>query len=126
MQNVTIGSAIRAGGIAGLLGAGLNNVWSILAQAMGSVPPPGFPIAVTVSSVFPMLIAAVGFFAAVKLMTRGRQVYQVLAIVLTLYSLYPLFTLTPPVGTSGFIRLVAPMHGISGMLATWGIPRLVR
>ncbi|MCA4893677.1 MAG: hypothetical protein ING84_01600 [Cytophagales bacterium] len=60
-QSLTIVQALKAGAIAGLIGAGLNNIWSLIAAALGATIPPGFAIAVTLSSFVPVLIGALIF-----------------------------------------------------------------
>ena len=40
-QNLTFLKALKCGAIAGLIGAGLNNIWSLMANAMGASIPPG-------------------------------------------------------------------------------------
>lgn len=61
-QNLTIVQALKAGAIAGLIGAGLNNIWSLIAAALGATIPPGFAIAVTLSSFVPVLSWSIYFF----------------------------------------------------------------
>jgi hypothetical protein len=124
---VTFLKAIKGGLISGLIGAGLNNLWSLLAQALGSVPPPGFPIAVTMSSVFPLMVGSILYFLLVKFSDKGHRIFVVTAVVFTLFSLYPIISMTEmPDGTplvEGFKLLTLPMHLISGALAVWGIPK---
>lgn len=125
--DVTFLKAIRGGLIAGLIGAGLNNLWSLVAQALGSVTPPGFPIAVTMSSIFPLMIGAILYFLLVKFSDKGHIIFVVIAVVFTLFSLYPTISITEmpdgsPLG-EGFTMLTLPMHLISGALAVWGIPK---
>lgn len=123
----TFSKVMKAGLIAGLIGAGLNNAWSFIAQALGSDIPTGFPIFITISSFLPVLIGAVLFFAFVKFIPKGNLVWLALGIGFLLFSFYPVFTTTELAnGTSvgeGFPLLVGPMHAISGFLALWGIPR---
>ncbi|SHH96598.1 hypothetical protein SAMN04488109_6292 [Chryseolinea serpens] len=126
---LTFGKAVRAGGIAGLLAAGLNNIWSLLAQAMGSVPPPGFPFAVTVSSIFPLLVGAMLYFMLVRFFPKGALLYTAVAVLFLLLSLYPTLYYArldnmPP--TKGFTLLTLPMHLIAGGLGIWGIPKFSR
>ena len=125
--DVTFLKAIRGGLIAGLIGAGLNNLWSLVAQALGSVTPPGFPIAVTMSSIFPLMIGAILYFLLVKFSDKGYLIFVLIAVVFTLFSLYPTILITEmpdgsPLG-EGFTMLTLPMHLISGVLAVWGIPK---
>jgi hypothetical protein len=125
--NLTFMKALKGGAIAGLIGAGLNNTWSLLAGAMGATVPPAFAIAVTMSSIFPVLIGAALFFLFAKYVPKGKIVWMILSIGFVLFSFYPVFN-TPqlPDGTlldSSFPLLVGPMHAISGFLAVWGIPK---
>lgn len=126
-SNITILKAIKGGLIAGLIAAGLNNLWSLAAQALGSVPPLGFPIAVTMSSVFPLMIAAILYFLLLKFLSRGYLIFIVISVVFTLFSFYPIIAMTEmpdgtPVG-EGFILLTLPMHIIAAALAVFGIPK---
>ncbi|MFN5171179.1 MAG: DUF6069 family protein [Cyclobacteriaceae bacterium] len=119
--------AVKAAGIAGLIGAGANNIWSLIANALGATIPPGFALAVTLSSLFPVLIGGIIYFLLMKYTAKGKTVWYVIGVVFSLLSLFPVFN-TPqlPDGTvldSTFPLLAAPMHIISGVLATWGIPR---
>jgi Family of unknown function (DUF6069) len=109
------------------MGAGLNNIWSLLASALDVTIPPGFFIATTLSSVFPVLVGAILFFVFVRFVPKGQTVWTVISVAFLLFSFYPVFN-TPqlPDGTvtdSTFPLLVGPMHAISGILAIWGIPK---
>lgn len=126
-NQLTLVKALKAGLIAGVIGAGINNVWSLLASALGATIPTGFFIAVTISSILPVLIGALLFFVFVRFVPKGQIIWLVLSIGFTLFSFYPVFT-TPqlPDGTvldSTFPLLAAPMHAFSGFLAIWGIPK---
>jgi hypothetical protein len=126
-QNVTFAQALKGGAIAGLIAAGLNNIWSLIAGAMGATIPPAFALPVTVSSIFPLLIGAMIYFALMKYSAKGKVIWLVLSIGFTLVSFFPVFN-TPqlPDGTlldSTFPLLVGPMHAISGFLAAWAIPK---
>ncbi len=126
-QNITFLKALKGGAIAGLMGAGLNNIWSLIANAMGSTIPPGFALAVTMSSIFPLLIGAVIYFLLKKYTSKGTVIWLALTIGFTLLSFFPVFNTTQlPDGTvldSTFPLLVGPMHAISGFLGIWGIPK---
>ena len=125
--NVTLLKALKGGAIAGLIGAGLNNIWALIANALGATVPSGFALAVTMSSILPLLIGALVYFLLVKFAPKGYLIWLVLSIGFTLLSFFPVFN-TPqlPDGTlldSTFPLLVGPMHAISGFLAAWGIPK---
>ncbi len=126
-NQLTLVKALKAGLIAGVIGAGINNVWSLIAGALGATIPAGFFMAVTISSILPVLIGALLFFVFVRFIPKGQLIWLVLSIGFTLFSFYPVFT-TPqlPDGTvldSTFPLLAAPMHAFSGFLAIWGIPK---
>ena len=129
-QKPTIVQALKGGAIAGLIGAGLNNIWSLIAAALGATIPPGFAIAVTLSSFVPVLIGTLIFFVLVRYTPKGLTIWYVLSIAFTSLSFFPVFN-TPqlPDGTlldSTFPLLAGPMHAISGFLAAWGIPKWAR
>jgi hypothetical protein len=126
-QNITFLKALKGGAIAGLIGAGLNNIWALIANALGATVPPGFALAVTMSSIFPLLVGAVIYFFLVKYATKGKMIWLAVSIGFTLFSFFPVFNTTQlPDGTlldSTFPLLAGPMHAISGFLAIWGIPK---
>jgi hypothetical protein len=126
-QQLTIRQALKGGSIAGLIAAGLNNIWTLIAGALGATIPAGFFVPVTISSIFPLLIGSIIFFLMIKFLPKGNIFWLVLSIGFTLISFYPVFN-TPalPDGTQlddTFPLLVGPMHAISGVLAAWGIPK---
>jgi hypothetical protein len=126
-NQLTFLKALKGGAIAGLIGAGLNNIWSLIANALGATIPSGFTLAIAMSSIFPLLIGAILFFVFVRFIPKGKLVWIGLSIAFLLFSFYPVFS-TPqlPNGTvmdDTFPLLVGPMHLISGFLAVWGIPR---
>ena len=126
-QQLTIRQALKGGAIAGLIAAGLNNIWTLIAGALGATIPAGFFFAVTTSSIFPLLIGSIIFFLMIKFLPKGNLFWLVLTIGFTLISFYPVFN--PPAlpdGTmpdSTFPLLAGPLHAISGVLAAWGIPK---
>lgn len=126
-SNLTFLKALKGGAVAGLVGAGINNVWSLIANALGATIPPGFAIGVTLSSIFPVLVGAILFFVFVRYVPKGNAVWIALSISFLLVSFYPVFS-TPQLPDSTvmdhtFPLLVGPMHLFSGFLAIWGIPR---
>lgn len=129
-SNFSFIRALKAGAIAGLIGAGINNVWSLIANLFGATIPPGFAMAITISSIFPMLVGAILFFVLMRFVPKGNLVWLIASVGFLLVSFYPVF-FTPqlPDGTitdSTFPILVGPMHAFSGFLAIWGIPRWSR
>jgi hypothetical protein len=126
-NQLTFLKALKGGAIAGLIGAGLNNIWSLIANALGATIPSGFALAVTMSSIFPLLIGAILFFVFVRFVPKGKLVWIALSVAFILFSFYPVFSNPQlPDGTlmdETFPLLAGPMHVISGFLAVWGIPR---
>ena len=55
-QKPTFVQALKGGAIAGVIAAGANNIWSLIANALGAIIPPGFVVPVTMSSIFPLII----------------------------------------------------------------------
>ena len=127
MKQRTFLQALKGGAIAGIIAAGLNNIWSLIANALGSTIPAGFIIAVTLSSIFPLMIGSIIYFALIRFVPKGNIIWIVFSVGFTLVSFFPVFnTLQLPDGTlldSTFPLLVGPMHIISGFLAVWAIPK---
>jgi hypothetical protein len=126
-ERMSFSKVLKAGFIAGFISAGLNNIWSFIAQALGSNTPPGFPIAVTLSSIIPTVIGAILFYVLVLYLRNGGTIFIIIAAVFTSSSLFPTLTTTEfqdgtPVG-DGFTLLTLPMHLISGAVAVWAIPK---
>ncbi len=127
MENTTFLKALKAGAIAGILAAGINNLWTLIANALGCTIPQGFVIAVTLSSIFPLVIGSIIYFLLVRFVPKGNIIWIVFSVGFTLVSFFPVFN-TPqlPDGTlldNTFPLLVGPMHVISGFLAVWAIPK---
>jgi hypothetical protein len=127
LTNTTLVKALKGGAITGIIAAGINNIWSLIAHAMGATIPPGFVVPITMASILPLLVGAVIFFVLVKYAPKGNIIWLVVSIGFTLYSFYPVWN-TPqlPDGTildSTFPLLAAPMHAFSGFLGVWGIPK---
>jgi hypothetical protein len=125
--NITLVKALKGGAIAGAIAVGINNIWSLIAGAMGATIPPGFVVPVIMASIVPLLIGAVIFFALIKYAPKGDVIWLVVSIGFTLYSFYPVWnTAQLPDGTildHTFPLLAGPMHAFSGFLGAWGIPR---
>ena len=125
--NPTLVQSLKGGAIAGLAAAILNSIWSLIANGLGATIPPGFTFAVVMSSILPLLIAAIIYWALMKYTSKGMMIWLVVSIGFTLISFVPVFnTAQLPDGTlldSTFPMLAGPMHGISGLLAAWGIPK---
>lgn len=132
MQNTEInfGRVLKAGLIAGFIGVGLNNVWSLIAGMLGATIPPAFALSVTISSLLPVVFASLVYFLLARYLAKGQLVFTVLGVGFLLFSFFPIFNNPQlPDGTvidDTFPLLVAPMHVFSGMLALYGIPKWSR
>jgi hypothetical protein len=132
MQNneINFGRVLKAGLIAGFIGAGLNNIWSLIAGALGATIPPAFAIAVTISSLLPVVVGSLLYFILVRYAPKGQLLFTVLGVGFLLFSFFPVFNNPQlPDGTlmdETFPMLVAPMHVFSGVLALYGIPKWSR
>jgi hypothetical protein len=126
-STISISKVLKGGAIAAFIAAGLNNVWSLLANAMGATIPASFVIATTLASIIPLMIGSVVYFLLIRYASKGYLFWLILTIGFTLFSFFPVFNTTQLAdGTltdSTFPLLVGPMHAISGFLAAWGIPR---
>lgn len=126
-QKLSIVQALKRGAIAGLIGAVLNNLWRLLANALGATIPPGFVVPVTFSSLIPVLIGSIIFFLPIRFNAKEKLIWYVVSIGFTLFSFFLVFGTTPlPDGyqlDDTFPLIVGPMHAISGPLAVWGIPK---
>lgn len=129
-NSVRFTPVLKAGLIAGFFGVGLNNLWSLLAAALGATIPPAFAIAVTVSSLLPVIVASLIYFVLARFSAKGTLIFTVVGVAFLLFSFVPIFTSPQlPDGTAAddtFPLLVAPMHVISGALALYGIPKWSR
>jgi len=132
MQNTEInfGRVLKAGFIAGFIGIGINNIWSLIAGALGATIPPAFAIAVTISSLLPVVVSSLIYFVLARYLAKGQLVFTVLGVGFLLFSFFPIFNNPQlPDGTvmdETFPLLVAPMHVFSGVLALYGIPKWSR
>ena len=113
--------------MAGIIATGLNNLWTLVAKALGASIPAGFVFPVIISSLFPLVIGSVIYFFLVKYVSAGNAFWVGVCITVTLVSFFPVFDAPQlPDGTlldSTFPLLVGPMHAISGFLALWAIPK---
>lgn len=115
------------GVVAGIVAAILNNLWNLIYPAIGGVSVPDVINvgSVTLMSIMPLLIAAVGYFVLSRFMDNATPIFQGATIVLALLSLFGTFNPPMPV-PDGFAGLSAPMHIIAGLVGAFVIPRFVK
>lgn len=115
------------GVVAGIIAAILNNLWNLIYPAIGGVSVPDVINvgSVTLMSIMPLLIAAIGYFVLSRFMDNATPIFQGATIVLALLSLFGTFNPPMPV-PDGFAGLSAPMHIIAGLVGAFVIPRFVK
>jgi Family of unknown function (DUF6069) len=115
------------GAVAGVITAVLNNLWNLIYPAIGGVSVPEVINleSVTMMSIVPLLIAAVGYFVLSRFTSNATPIFQGITIVLALLSLAGTFSPPMPV-PAGFAGLSAPMHIIAGLVGALVIPRFVK
>ncbi len=129
-SEIHFGRVFKAGLIAAFMGIGVNNIWSLIAGVFGATIPPGFTLAVTISSLLPVVVASLIYFLLARYFAKGPLYFTIVGVVFLFFSFFPVFTTqTLPDGTElddTFPLLVAPMHVFSGVLALYGIPKWSR
>ena len=120
-------SYLIGGAVAGIVAAILNNLWNLLYPAMGGVSAPEVINlgSVTLMSIVPLLLAAVGYFVLSRFVNNATTLFQAITIVLALLSLFGTFNPPMPV-PAGFAGLSGPMHVIAGLVGAFVIPRFVK
>lgn len=113
--------------VAGIIAAILNNLWNFIYPAIGGVSAPDVINvgSVTMMSIAPLLIAAVGYFVLSRFVDNATSIFQIGTVVLALLSLFGTFNPPMPV-PDGFAGLSAPMHIIAGLVGAFVIPRFVK
>lgn len=118
---------LTGGVVAGVITAILNNLWNFIYPAIGGVSVPDVINvgSVTMMSIAPLLIAAVGYFVLSRFVDNATPIFQIGTVVLALLSLFGTFNPPMPV-PDGFAALSAPMHIIAGLVGALVIPRFVK
>ncbi|MFZ5891595.1 MAG: hypothetical protein ACOY0T_11130 [Myxococcota bacterium] len=123
-------SALLGGAAAGIFSALLNDSYFLLFRAATGFshhePSIG---SITLSSLFPPLLAALGYFALTRLTRRADLVFALVTAAITIGSFAGVFQNTLPDGSlkpAGFDAAVMPMHLIVGLAALVFIPRVGR
>ncbi len=118
---------LKAGLFAGLVSAAINTIWNQIGIYFLNINqlPKGFSVAVVLSSIFPVLFAAVVYYLLVRNFTRGYLLFMFLGIGFMLLSNFPAFESQLPDGSPmpvNFPLLVIPMHFVAGLSALYLIP----
>jgi len=120
-------TTLLGGFAAGIASALVNDVYAFVYRAttgFASLHPTYGSI--TVSSIFPSFLAAVGYFALTRFTRHAGTVLALVTAAITFYSFQTAFSATLPDGSAkppGFDALTLPMHVVVGAVAAFVIPR---
>ena len=121
------GPTLYGGFAAGVASALVNDVYAFVYRATTGFdalhPTYG---SITVSSIFPSVLAAMGYFALTRFTRHAAAVLGVVTAAVTLFSFQTAFGATLPDGSPkppGFDALTMPMHVVVGAIAAFVIPR---
>ena len=119
---------LRGGAVAGLAGALVNSIYFVAYGSAtgfeGAEPTLG---SVVLSSLFPPVLAALGYGVLSRLTKHATLVFVLLTCAITLATFHSVFSTALPNGAlkpAGFDALVMPMHVVVGGLAALIIPRI--
>jgi hypothetical protein len=130
-QTVSLGSALKAALIGGGIAA-VGNLILLLIAGLVSIPlnvmvgPPGpnapvMPIGavpVIIFSVLPAIIGGLLYFVLTKVSAKGSTIFIIIAVVVALLSLLPIFS--QPLTAGGVIVLIL-MHLVAAGAITWAL-----
>jgi hypothetical protein len=131
----SFGSVLKAGIIGGITAAGLNIIVLLLAGVFGislnvmAGPPPNqqamtlTAVPVILFSFVPAIIGALVFFLLTRITAKAATIFIVIAVVIVLLSLLPIFG--QPLSAGGVIALVL-MHFIAGGVVTYWLTQRSR
>ncbi len=126
MQQKSIYPILKAAFQAGLIAAGLNISWLFVLEYFLKIVglPNGFPVAVVISSILPILLGAIVYFVLQKNFKEANRLFIFIGGSFTALSLFPSFAAQLPDGTATpqhFALLTIPMHFIAGILGLYYI-----
>jgi uncharacterized protein YneF (UPF0154 family) len=110
----------------GLIAAGINISWLFILEYSLKINglPNGFPIAVVISSILPILIGAIVYYFLQRNFKEANRLFIFIGASFTALSLFPSFAATLPDGTQTpeyFALLTIPMHFIAGFVGLFYI-----
>jgi hypothetical protein len=134
MRDVTekpqLGRVLWGGALAGATSALVNGLYFLAYRALTRIQVQEPSLAsISISSLLPCLLAALGYFALSRLTERVSSIFVALTLTITLASFESVFRDTLPAGAlkpAGFDGLVLPMHAAVGMAAALLIPFFAR
>ncbi len=123
---VTYKNTLRAAFRGSLIASGINIAWLFSLEFLLNISglPKGFPLAVVLSTLIPILLAAVLYVIFVKNFQKGEIIFLVLAAGFVLLSLFPSFEPILPDGNpapANFALLTVPMHFFAAVIGVFYI-----
>ena len=125
-----VGRCLLAGLISGVIAAVINNLYALLYTAVtGNSQALINPVSIAFASLIPLLLAGAGYYLVVRFIpNRATLIFVSGTLVLAALSLAGPFGGQLPDGAAApawFPVLSAPMHVAAGLVAAYGIPRVV-
>ena len=123
---IQLKKVIRQAIYAGLIAACLNLFWYWVIEKKYSITglPKGFLVAIAISSILPILVGGLGYFAMLKFVPKGEMLFLIIGIAFLVFSIFPSFETNMPDGTKApehFALLTVPMHFIAGIVGLFMI-----
>jgi hypothetical protein len=136
-NNASIHRSIGLGSVlmASLIGGGIATVGNLILLLLAGVlnipltvylgsPGPNTPIApiaappVIFFSLLPAIIGGLLYFALTKISAKAATIFMIIAVIVALLSLFPIFG--QPLGVAGMIVLIL-MHVVAAIAITWAL-----
>jgi hypothetical protein len=126
INSKSILKVLKAASQGGLIAAGINISWLFILEYSFKITglPNGFPIAVVISSILPILIGAIVYFFLQKNFKEANKLFIFIGASFTALSMFPSFAVTLPDGTptpEHFALLTIPMHFVAGFVGLFYI-----
>lgn len=133
-SKLTFVQSIQAGLLAGVVSAVINATLFFVFQAAGVltdtvfVQPPNQPLTlvpVLMASIVPSLLGSIVFFLIEKFTNNGYRIFSILALILTVLSLFSPFTVPVHV-TMGYSLVLCVMHVVVAFVLVYFIGRSLK
>ncbi len=126
LNNKKLANILKAAFQGGLITAGINISWLFILEYILKINglPNGFPVAVVISSIVPILIGAFIYFFLQKHFKEANRLFIFIGGSFTAFSLFPSFASVLPDGTptpEHFALLTIPMHFVAGIIGLYYI-----
>ncbi|MCG9880142.1 MAG: hypothetical protein MH472_06035 [Bacteroidia bacterium] len=124
--STTYKNVLKAAFRGSLIASGINIAWLYSLEFLLKISglPKGFPLAVVLSTIIPLLLGAILYVVFVKNFKKGEVMFLMLASGFTLLSLFPSFEPMLPDGNpapENFALLTVPMHFFAAVIGVFYI-----